>query len=108
MRRVAHAAACICFIAASFALWGMFQSLLGKTPASVKTDRKLVLKAVQKVDPKDASKESKVLLNDPNISEKWDLQKTQATRAWEVSQGSKEINVCIIDTGADINHKDSL
>lgn len=112
MKRILRAAACFCFIAISFALWGAVQTLLGKAPASTSlasgaadTGRKLILKNAEKVKIK-GSKESKVLMNDPNIPEKWGLKKTEATRAWEVSQGSKDIRVCIIDTGADTEHKD--
>lgn len=50
--------------------------------------------------------ESKVLLNDPAISQAWGFKKSDAQRAWEVSQGSKDIIVAVIDTGADINHED--
>ncbi len=50
--------------------------------------------------------ESKVLLNDPAISQAWGFKKSDAQRAWEVSQGSKDIVVAVIDTGIDINHED--
>ncbi len=50
--------------------------------------------------------ESKVIMNDPAMSQKWGLQKMQAKKAWDVSQGSKEIIIAVIDTGIDINHKD--
>ncbi|MCM2282623.1 MAG: S8 family serine peptidase [Bdellovibrionaceae bacterium] len=112
MKRVLRALACFGFIAVSFTVWGMLQTLISKRPASVSvsgqsdSDRELILNAAQKVSQKAGAKESKVLLNDPNIAEKWGLKKTEATRAWEVSQGSKDINVCIIDTGADVEHKD--
>lgn len=113
MKRALRAAACFCFIAVSFTIWGMLQSFVVKAPASsssTKTvadfERELILKNAQKISQKAGAKESKVLFNDPNIPEKWGLKKTEATRAWEVTQGSKDINVCIIDTGADIHHKD--
>jgi subtilisin family serine protease len=50
--------------------------------------------------------EAKVLLNDPAISQAWGIKKSDAQRAWEVSQGSRDIIVAVIDTGADINHED--
>lgn len=51
-------------------------------------------------------KESSVIFSDPAISAKWDLKKTDAERAWQVSQGSRNIVVAIIDTGCDIKHED--
>lgn len=51
-------------------------------------------------------KEVEVLLNDPAISSGWGLKMTQAQKAWRISQGSREIVVCVIDTGADIRHPD--
>jgi subtilisin family serine protease len=50
--------------------------------------------------------ESSVIFNDPAISSKWDLKKTDAEKAWQVSQGSRNIIVAIIDTGCDTNHED--
>jgi subtilisin family serine protease len=50
--------------------------------------------------------ESSVVFNDPAISSKWDLKKTDAEKAWQVSQGSRNIVVAIIDTGCDVNHED--
>lgn len=51
-------------------------------------------------------KEVEVLFNDPAISAAWGLKMTDSQRAWRISQGSREIVVCVIDTGADINHPD--
>lgn len=50
--------------------------------------------------------ESSVVFNDPAISAKWDLKKMDAEKAWQVSQGSRNILVAIIDTGCDVNHED--
>ncbi len=47
-----------------------------------------------------------ILFNDPFISNKWGLERTSAHKAWEITQGSKDIVIAVIDTGADINHKD--
>jgi thermitase len=52
------------------------------------------------------TQETSVALNDPALSQAWGLQKTEAMKAWEITQGSKDIVVAIIDTGADINHED--
>jgi len=74
-------------------------------PAAVQSpaDRDMVLN-----DAKSAKQQSggSVLLNDPFIKLKWGLVKTDATKAWEVTQGSKDIVVAVIDTGIDVNHKD--
>jgi len=37
---------------------------------------------------------------------KWDMEKIQAPEAWEISEGSEEIVVAVIDTGCDYNHED--
>ena len=50
--------------------------------------------------------ESRVILNDPAINEAWGIKKSQAAKAWEVTQGSKEIVVAVIDTGIDVRHED--
>ena len=59
--------------------------------------------AETKPAPKD---DTDILLNDPFMQNKWGLEKTSARKAWEVSQGSKEIIVAVIDTGIDQNHRD--
>jgi thermitase len=48
-------------------------------------------------------KEVQVLMKDPAMSEKWGLKLTDSKRAWRVSQGSKDIVVAVIDTGADMH-----
>jgi subtilisin family serine protease len=53
-------------------------------------------------------KEEEVLLNDPAISSGWGLKTTDAGRAWRISQGSRDIVVAVIDTGADIHHPDLM
>jgi thermitase len=52
------------------------------------------------------SEESAVMMNDPAIHQAWGLKKSDAVRAWEVSQGSRHIVVAVIDTGADVRHED--
>lgn len=52
--------------------------------------------------------EMEVILNDPAISAAWGLKMTDSQRAWRISQGSREITVCIIDTGADMKHPDLI
>ncbi|MEZ0391154.1 MAG: S8 family peptidase [Pseudobdellovibrionaceae bacterium] len=52
------------------------------------------------------SKEQQVMMNDPAIHQAWGLKKSDAARAWEVSQGSRNVIVAVIDTGIDKNHED--
>lgn len=51
-------------------------------------------------------KEVEVLLNDPAITAGWGLKMTDSQKAWRISQGSRDITVCVIDTGADVKHPD--
>ena len=56
-------------------------------------------------------KEKNILLNDPYIRKNWGLlghkqSDIQATEAWRVSRGSREVVVAVIDTGIDIRHED--
>ncbi|MGE4132843.1 MAG: S8 family peptidase [Bdellovibrionales bacterium] len=51
-------------------------------------------------------KEVEVLLNDPAISAGWGLRMTDSQKAWRISQGSRDIVVAVIDTGADVHHPD--
>lgn len=102
----------VCFVG-TFAVWGFLGSSGQKEPASVPatgasltSNRDLVLKKATDVDKGAKSKEENVLLNDPFIKEKWGLLATNAHKAWEISQGSKDIIVAVIDTGVDIRHKD--
>lgn len=50
--------------------------------------------------------EPSALFNDPAIKQAWGLKKSDAARAWQVTQGSKNTIIAIIDTGIDINHED--
>lgn len=52
------------------------------------------------------TKELQVVMNDPAIHQAWGLKKSDAARAWAVSQGSREIVVAVIDTGIDKKHED--
>ncbi len=95
----------------AFALWGLANYWIGKQPASIFTAVKT--KELRQVVLNDAkeSKETKkeetnVLANDPAVQDKWGLVKTDARRAWDVSRGSKDIVVAVIDTGIDSRHRD--
>lgn len=50
--------------------------------------------------------EPSALFNDPAIKQAWGLKKSDAARAWSVTQGSSDVIVAVIDTGIDINHED--
>ncbi len=57
------------------------------------------------------SSEKSVLMNDPSMKLNWGFDDSlkatiNASKAWEITRGSKEIIVAIIDTGIDINHPD--
>ncbi len=69
--------------------------------------RETVLSDAKPVKDKDVEKtEKQVLFNDPFVKDKWGLDKTAAAKAWEVTQGSKDIVVAVIDTGIDETHRD--
>lgn len=50
--------------------------------------------------------EPSALFNDPAIKQAWGLKKSDAARAWAVSQGTKDTIIAVIDTGIDENHED--
>ena len=75
-------------------------------PAAVKgrtTDLGKPVPTKQKLE-----KEVEVIMNDPALSSAWGLKMTESQKAWKITQGSKDILVCIIDTGADVKHPDLM
>lgn len=52
--------------------------------------------------------EPSALFNDPAIKQAWGLKKSDAARAWSVTQGSKKTIVAVIDTGVDEHHEDLI
>ncbi|MCB0348402.1 MAG: S8 family serine peptidase [Bdellovibrionales bacterium] len=55
--------------------------------------------------------EKSVLMNDPSMKLNWGFDDSlkatiNASKAWEITRGSKEIVVAVIDTGVDVNHPD--
>ncbi len=44
--------------------------------------------------------------NDPFYTDQWALGKIHAAEAWDISRGSREVLVAVIDTGVDYNHPD--
>ncbi len=92
--------------------WGLHSSSafsgeteLASRHSNKKSARKTELSAASAASKK-TNEESAVIMNDPSIHQAWGLKKSDAARAWSVSQGSKKIIVAVIDTGADIHHED--
>lgn len=44
--------------------------------------------------------------NDPYFGKQWGMAKIQAPEAWDITQGSAEVKIAILDTGIDQNHED--
>lgn len=44
--------------------------------------------------------------NDPGYSQPWGLANMQATRAWDYTQGSREVIIAVVDTGIVYDHPD--
>ncbi|QKG85439.1 peptidase S8 [Kroppenstedtia pulmonis] len=44
--------------------------------------------------------------NDPDFSKQWGLETVKAPAAWDVTTGSKDVKVAIVDTGVDYEHED--
>ncbi len=81
-------------------------SVIAKSKSTTSADNRILEKSEIIKQVKSVEKEPSVLLNDPNIKLSWGLLKSDATRAWSVSNGSKDVIVAVIDTGIDINHED--
>src|SRR3989338_8564509 len=50
--------------------------------------------------------EPSALFNDPAIKQAWGLKKSDAARAWSITQGNKNTIIAVIDTGIDEKHED--
>ncbi len=44
--------------------------------------------------------------NDPLFSKEWDMTQIKAPQGWDLSQGSANVVIAIVDTGCDLNHED--
>jgi thermitase len=89
--------------------FGFFKSRDRNTQSVKKTKgidgRSLELGRVQEqIDA--VANEPSALFNDPAIKQAWGLRKSDAGRAWTVSQGSRKVVVAVIDTGLDLRHED--
>jgi len=78
--------------------------ILSLSSINQNVERLTVLGKVEKGSKK--SSEKNIIMNDPNMSEKWGLKLTDSKSAWNLSKGSKDIIVAVIDTGMDIKHED--
>jgi thermitase len=43
---------------------------------------------------------------DPLVKQQWSLKKVHAAEAWQVTRGSADVKIAIVDTGCDLNHPD--
>lgn len=95
--------------AAALVGWGYLSGVAGNAPGSTpsalpSTHRETVLNDAKKAK-KHEEKSANVIMNDPFMALKWGLEKTNAPKAWEITKGSKDIVIAVIDTGID-HHKD--
>lgn len=44
--------------------------------------------------------------SDPMVKQQYSLKKVRAAEAWQVTRGSSDVTIAIVDTGADLNHPD--
>jgi len=44
--------------------------------------------------------------NDPEYSNQWALSIIEAAKAWDISKGSQDVLIAVIDTGTEIDHED--
>ncbi len=106
---LANMGAALLSATAAFVGWGYLSGVAGAspspTPSSVSHDREAVLNEAKKAKKHD-EKNATVILNDPFMQNKWGLERTSAAKAWEITKGSKDIVVAVIDTGIDVNHAD--
>lgn len=50
--------------------------------------------------------DSKTIPNDPSVPSQWALQRIGATAAWDVTTGSEDVVIAVIDSGVNYNHED--
>ncbi len=75
-----------------------------KVPASVAT----ILESLPGVSYVEQNQKyyADVIPNDPQWSSLWGMQRIQADSAWDITTGSNEVLVAVIDEGIDVNHPD--
>ena len=55
---------------------------------------------------KTPKEKNSIIMNDPEIYKKWGLVKSNALSAWQLTTGSRDIVVAVVDTGVDTHHPD--
>jgi hypothetical protein len=55
---------------------------------------------------KDGVVEASYQPNDPRYPEQWHMPSVSAPQAWDVTTGSNQVTIAVIDTGVDYNHAD--
>ncbi len=58
------------------------------------------------VSAQPAPQKNSVIMNDPALHKAWGLHKSNALDAWQLTTGSRDIVVAIVDTGIDLTHPD--
>lgn len=100
----------LCATAFIYSYYFSSSALLRQTQSAKKTKLILEKREIELGLVKDQTTsvvdEPSALFNDPAIKQAWGLKKSDAARAWSVSQGNKDTLVAIIDTGIDIHHED--
>ncbi|MGZ3807116.1 MAG: S8 family serine peptidase, partial [Bacteriovorax sp.] len=86
-------------------------------PNYIITLKKSSSKSSSKSSLKSSLKSSSFVPNDPYFVKQWGLKNTgdhdtklgediNATKAWEITKGSKDVKIAVIDSGIDYNHPD--
>lgn len=100
----------ICLVVAAIGTlyWISQRLLLHHTPMSSSTQnsRPVVDLGEATNTSSKTESETQVVMNDPAINEAWGINKADAQSAWQISKGSREIVVAVIDTGIDVQHED--
>ncbi len=61
---------------------------------------------VETAEPHYLRTRQQMIPNDPGFADQWGLTAIQAPKAWEISRGSPDIIIAVIDTGVDYYHPD--
>ncbi len=77
----------------------------GLPSAAMQQSMKLFLGA-RYIEPDISAFLSDTVPNDPRYSDQWAHRKIDSPRAWDVTQGSSDVIVAIVDTGVDLKHPD--
>lgn len=120
MKRAALGVFCV---GLAFVAWGTISSISGASISKVSgvmraktsksaNDREAVLNEAKFSSKTASDGNTNVLMNDPFIAkQRWGQELTATPQAHEITRGSKDIIIAVIDTGIDVNHpglKESL